>query len=184
MSLKAVRAERQAREFSLTRLIDRAYKANKTRDPRELADIILPKIPAKEYKGIVAAVLPTIVRQRVGALRRAEQRRQRNGGKGRTTRSKVVEITAALNDSGALFAAGVHVNGGWMQLGDMTADDALTKANEYREQAAPLMTYADAFSNLGRAVLHAQADIVRELDEDAVRDIFSGIIEELFEDAA
>lgn len=178
MTLKDTRAKR--RKFDLTAIIDRTYKANATRDPRELAAIIMPKIPQSAYKGIVETVLPAIVRQRVGSLRRTAMKQPK--GKGKETRSKRAELAASVDRT--LFMAGVYVRGDWIQLGDMTALDTLAKAAEYRDQAAPLLSYADAFTDLTSLIQQEEAEVVRDLDEDEVRDIFAGMIDELFEQEA
>lgn len=175
--------------FDLNALIEQAVMESNAADPRDLAVIVLQRIPEECAQAVLAAVLPRYVQDRLAKRRSVnrilgwspqERHGAASGGHPAFARSKAnpaigrsrkvagirEQWKAALRDS-------VHAaKDSWLMLGDCDYEALIFAATERQENAERNLAKAQRYRDLaGRLEKHGVAT-VKQLPDSVLRGFF------------
>lgn len=150
-------------------------------EPNRIADKILAELGAVEKREVAALVLPSYVRNRIGAGLRHRSRPAdvpRSGknaavyydGEGRKF------LSAKLRDQSdwqRITTASVYVAGARKHFGECTGDEVRALVGARQKQAATLLAQAERFSRVNEAMADHHAERVRDLPKQVLLSIMT-----------
>lgn len=138
-------------------------------DPRDIADKILPALPADVRDHIIRAGVAAYIRTTLNASRH-DAITNALPARGRSAKvSTVRDWWARMCDSR------VSVADGWKRIGDCTIDDLAYCAGERRTEAARVIAHAERYERLAAMLTEHGVHTVRELPADAAASLVEAV---------